>query len=193
MLQCWQESPDERPLFSQLQENLESMMIRDTPYLPVNFRGVDESSVYYNVPSFNSVTEEDEDEVTLNFGGDKESNNAADSGTGSLAEEGHTIEVIEQPEGYSGLAFEALDKFSYWYGHETKSCFFKSCLLKTRFHWVHGVSWLSAATGKETSAQAKQGHGLLWWSSEPDVQTAGAQGPVWRCKLALLAFPIAEL
>ena len=111
MLQCWQESPDERPLFSQLQENLESMMIRDTPYLPVNFRGVDESSVYYNVPSFNSVTEEEEDEVTLSFGGDKESNNAADSGTGSLTEEGHTIEVIEQPEGYSGLAFEALDQF----------------------------------------------------------------------------------
>lgn len=112
MLQCWNESPELRPSFTQLKEDLETMMIKDTPYLPVDFRSLDESSAHYNVPSFNSITEEDAGEVTLIFGNDKEASNFTDSGTGSLDEEENTGEkTIEETGSRNSLALEALDQF----------------------------------------------------------------------------------
>lgn len=109
MLKCWDENPDMRPSFTELKEDLETMMIKDTPYLPVDFRSLDESSPYYNVPSFNSVTEEDEEgEVTLMFG----NSNLTDSGTGSLSEEGNVAEATNgDTESHNSFAFEALDQF----------------------------------------------------------------------------------
>lgn len=56
---CWQESPDDRPSFSQLRDKLEEMMQVDNPYLDLS--NVDESRAYYNVPSFNSANEETTD------------------------------------------------------------------------------------------------------------------------------------
>lgn len=55
MQDCWQEDPENRPNFTQLRESLETMMQQDNPYLDLT--AVDESRTYYNVPSFNSITE----------------------------------------------------------------------------------------------------------------------------------------
>lgn len=60
MQDCWQENPENRPDFTTLRESLETMMQKDNPYLDLT--AVDESRAYYNVPSFNSVTEESADD-----------------------------------------------------------------------------------------------------------------------------------
>lgn len=70
MAKCWKDKPDERPSFTQLREDLENMMIVDKPYL--DFDGLDESRDYYNVPSFYSI-EEDEEELLSTGGADKAS------------------------------------------------------------------------------------------------------------------------
>lgn len=49
------ESPNERPTFTKIREDLEIMMQKDNPYL--DFDVLDESRDYYNVPSFNSAEE----------------------------------------------------------------------------------------------------------------------------------------
>ncbi|XP_073248537.1 receptor-type tyrosine-protein kinase FLT3-like [Porites lutea] len=60
MQDCWQENPENRPDFTTLRESLETMMQKDNPYLDLT--AVDESRAYYNVPSFNSITEESADD-----------------------------------------------------------------------------------------------------------------------------------
>ncbi|XP_078349309.1 uncharacterized protein LOC144634272 [Oculina patagonica] len=60
MIECWRESPEGRPNFTQIRERLETMMQKDNPYLDLS--AVDETSEYYNVPSFNSVMEESADD-----------------------------------------------------------------------------------------------------------------------------------
>ena len=56
MIECWKESPESRPSFTQLRDSLEAIMQKDNPYL--DLRAVDESRAYYNVPSFHSIGEE---------------------------------------------------------------------------------------------------------------------------------------
>lgn len=60
MIECWRESPEGRPNFTQIRERLEMMMQKDNPYLDLS--ALDETSEYYNVPSFNSVMEESADD-----------------------------------------------------------------------------------------------------------------------------------
>ena len=60
MKQCWEEKPENRPKFDKLSEMFEKMMLIDNPYL--DFGGLDESKAYYNVPSFNSIPDEEEKE-----------------------------------------------------------------------------------------------------------------------------------
>lgn len=61
------ESPNERPTFTKIREDMEFMMQKDNPYL--DFNVLDESRDYYNVPSFNSAEEVenvDADETEVN-------------------------------------------------------------------------------------------------------------------------------
>lgn len=58
MLRCWNETPRQRPTFSQLREYLESVMAQGDRYLSFD---IDEENIYYNVASFWSVLSEDED------------------------------------------------------------------------------------------------------------------------------------
>ena len=87
MAKCWKENPDERPSFTQLREDLENMMIVDKPYL--DFDGFDESREYYNVPSFHSIQDDDEEFILGEE--DKESDrspsNQGDLGTNNLSED----------------------------------------------------------------------------------------------------------
>jgi len=67
MTKCWMESPNERPTFTKIREDLEIMMQKDNPYL--DFDVLDESRDYYKVPSFNSAEEVenvDADETAVN-------------------------------------------------------------------------------------------------------------------------------
>ena len=59
MTECWKESPESRPSFTQLRDSLEAIMQKDNPYL--NLSAVDESRAYYNVPSFHSIDKESSD------------------------------------------------------------------------------------------------------------------------------------
>lgn len=63
MTDCWKQSPERRPTFTELRESLETMMQKDNPYLDLS--AVDESKEYYNEPSFHSLTEESSDEDTI--------------------------------------------------------------------------------------------------------------------------------
>lgn len=56
MTDCWKATPESRPTFTQIRESLETIMQKDNPYL--DLMAVDETCAYYNVPSFNSITEE---------------------------------------------------------------------------------------------------------------------------------------
>jgi hypothetical protein len=63
MCKCWRDKPEDRPTFIDLRERLEEMMTRDNPYFDPT--AVDESRDYYNVPSFNSAPEpDDNDDIT---------------------------------------------------------------------------------------------------------------------------------
>ena len=55
------ENPFDRPTFTLIRERLEEMMQKDNPYLDLSV--LDESQDCYNVPSFNSLVDESEDEV----------------------------------------------------------------------------------------------------------------------------------
>ncbi|XP_048586474.1 uncharacterized protein LOC116615087 isoform X2 [Nematostella vectensis] len=63
MAACWEEDPVMRPTFSSLREHLEKLMMMDNPYFDPS--GVDESRDYYNVPSFHSAPDPEEDEDLL--------------------------------------------------------------------------------------------------------------------------------
>ena len=54
MTECWRESPDERPTFNRIREELEEVMERDTPYLELE--NMDPNSSYYTVMSGSSDT-----------------------------------------------------------------------------------------------------------------------------------------
>lgn len=56
MTDCWKATPESRPTFTQIRESLETIMQKDNPYLDLT--AVDETCAYYNVPSFNSITDE---------------------------------------------------------------------------------------------------------------------------------------
>lgn len=67
MTKCWMESPNERPTFTKIREDMEIMMQKDNPYL--DFNVLDESRDYYNVPSFKSAEEVetvDTDKIEVN-------------------------------------------------------------------------------------------------------------------------------
>ncbi|CAH3043290.1 unnamed protein product [Pocillopora meandrina] len=61
MRECWLENPFDRPTFTLIRERLEEMMQKNNPYLDLSV--LDESQDCYNVPSFNSLVDESEDEV----------------------------------------------------------------------------------------------------------------------------------
>ena len=60
MHDCWQDNPENRPTFTQIRETLENIMQRDNPYLDLT--AVEESHVEYNVPCFDSMAEESDDD-----------------------------------------------------------------------------------------------------------------------------------
>ncbi len=47
MIRCWADNPDARPTFTELCQDLEDWMQRDTPYL--DMEQLDEHQPYYNV------------------------------------------------------------------------------------------------------------------------------------------------
>ena len=59
MLKCWSEDRLERPTFSDLRQELEDVISAGDSYCTLD---VDEESNVYSVPSFNSATEETENE-----------------------------------------------------------------------------------------------------------------------------------
>jgi len=61
MTDCWKKCPEARPTFTQMRQRLEEMMQKDNPYLDLS--ALDETKEYYNVPSFNSLTEESTDDL----------------------------------------------------------------------------------------------------------------------------------
>lgn len=60
MCSCWKELPEDRPSFEDIRAKLEEMMTRDNPYFDPS--AIDESRDYYNVPSFNSAPDPDDDD-----------------------------------------------------------------------------------------------------------------------------------
>lgn len=63
MYTCWKELPEDRPTFEDIRSKLEEMMTRDNPYFDPS--AVDESRDYYNVPSFNSAPDPDDDDDVI--------------------------------------------------------------------------------------------------------------------------------
>ena len=52
MLECWDEDPKVRPSFSDLRDTFEGLMSENEGY--IDFDEINEDSIYYRVPSFNS-------------------------------------------------------------------------------------------------------------------------------------------
>ena len=65
MTDCWKESPEGRPTFTQIRERLETMMQEGTRYLDP--AAANETCAYYNVPSFNSVNEKSANDGTIDI------------------------------------------------------------------------------------------------------------------------------
>lgn len=59
MLQCWDANPKQRPTFTELKEDMESIISDGDQYFNFN---INENSMYYHVPSFKSVESEDEND-----------------------------------------------------------------------------------------------------------------------------------
>ena len=59
MQDCWQDSPENRPTFTQILESLETIMQKENPYLYLT--AVDESHAEYNVRSFDNMAKESDD------------------------------------------------------------------------------------------------------------------------------------
>ena len=62
MQDCWQDSPENRPTFTQILESLETIMQKENPYLYLT--AVDESHAEYNVRSFDNMAKESDDDQT---------------------------------------------------------------------------------------------------------------------------------
>ena len=60
MQDCWQDSPENRPTFTQILESLETIMQKENPYLYLT--AVDESQAEYNVRSFDNMAKESDDD-----------------------------------------------------------------------------------------------------------------------------------
>ena len=60
MQDCWQDSPENRPTFTQILESLETIMQKENPYLYLT--AVDESHAEYNVRSFDNMAKESDDD-----------------------------------------------------------------------------------------------------------------------------------
>ena len=63
MLKCWQQVPKKRPTFTQLREELESIMSDGERYLSLE---IDLTSNYYKIPSYKSFSEK-RDEMTVSI------------------------------------------------------------------------------------------------------------------------------
>lgn len=62
MLHCWNEDPLQRPTFTELRDHLEEIMSQGCHYMSFD---IDEKNVYYNVASYNSVPDENEDDIEI--------------------------------------------------------------------------------------------------------------------------------
>lgn len=60
MQDCWQDNPENRPTFTQILVNLETIMQKENPYLDLT--AVDESHPEYNLRSYYSMAEESDDD-----------------------------------------------------------------------------------------------------------------------------------
>ncbi|CAH3167641.1 unnamed protein product, partial [Porites lobata] len=60
MQDCWQDSPENRPTFTQILESLETIMQKENPYLYLT--AADESQAEYNVRSFDNMAKESDDD-----------------------------------------------------------------------------------------------------------------------------------
>ena len=61
MKACWLMDPLSRPTFTDIKERFEMLISKGTPYVEFEF---DTSNPYYNVPSFMSIGESDEDSLS---------------------------------------------------------------------------------------------------------------------------------
>jgi hypothetical protein len=59
MCDCWQINPSDRPSFTGLRKEFESMLQEDNPYL--DFSNLDNEKYYYLAPSFDSDSDENLD------------------------------------------------------------------------------------------------------------------------------------
>ena len=55
MLDCWKETPSERPTFDQVTKLLEKLLMKDTPYFEPDL--LDESKTYYEIPVEDAAVE----------------------------------------------------------------------------------------------------------------------------------------
>ena len=62
MLHCWNEDPLQRPTFTELRDHLEEIMSQGCHYMSFD---IDEKNAYYNVASYNSVPDENEDDIEI--------------------------------------------------------------------------------------------------------------------------------
>ena len=62
MLRCWQEHPSDRPTFLEIREGLEEIMSQGETYITFD---IDENSNYYQTPSFNSATRDQEEDDAI--------------------------------------------------------------------------------------------------------------------------------
>lgn len=69
MLHCWNQSPLQRPTFTELREQLEKIMTDSSHYLSLD---INEENTYYNVASFKSVPSDSEDDDSITNAFDKE-------------------------------------------------------------------------------------------------------------------------
>ena len=62
MLRCWKEDPLQRPTFTKLREELESIISEGGAYFSLD---IDGASNYYLTPSFNSLSNEHKDDADI--------------------------------------------------------------------------------------------------------------------------------
>ena len=62
MLHCWNEDPLQRPTFTELRDHLEEIMSQGCHYMSFD---IDEKNAYYNVASYNSIPDENEDDIEI--------------------------------------------------------------------------------------------------------------------------------